>query len=341
MPSRPPQRPRSDSRRPKRARVRTLGLLLVGAASIVAFNYPAAVAALVLPRPAPPDAAIATPEAAGISHAVDLTVALPGDPVRMPMAIGPDSAGLRYEWVAVGDTVVPAYSLPFDSARLYAPATPGFYHLALVRDTAQTVLDTPTLAVMVPFDEERGGEINGYRIGTYRGERHAGDAHPEGFLAVEPQDVDLPVSAHLRVSDFITHDAQQDRWPKYVALRPRLLDKIELVLAELQRATGRSTPIALDLDVHSGFRTPLYNRTVPRAADDSRHQYGDAADIALDANGDGRIDARDVQAIAEAVDRVEAMHPELTGGLGLYTSRRYPTPYVHIDTRGERKRWRG
>lgn len=341
MSSRPPQRPRSIFRRPQRSRILALGLLLAGAVSVVAFNHPAAVTAVAPSRPAAREAAIATAEAAGISHAVDLMVALPGEPVRVRMAMGPDSGGLRYEWVAVGDTVVPAYSIPFDSARLYAPPKPGFYHLALVRDTAQTLLDTPVLAVMVAFEAKAGGEINGYRIGTYRGERHVGDEHPEGFLAVEPQDVDLPVSAHLRVSDFITHDAQQDQWPKYVALRPRLLDKIELVLAERQRATGRSTPIALELDVHSGFRTPLYNRTVPRAADDSRHQYGDAADIALDANGDGRIDGRDVQAIAEAVDRVEAMHPELAGGLGLYTSRRYPTPYVHIDTRGERKRWHG
>ena len=31
----------------------------------------------------------------------------------------------------------------------------------------------------------------------------------------------------------------------------------------------------------------------------------------------------------------------LVGGLGLYTSRRYRTPYVHIDTRGKRSRWTG
>jgi hypothetical protein len=29
------------------------------------------------------------------------------------------------------------------------------------------------------------------------------------------------------------------------------------------------------------------------------------------------------------------------GGLGLYTSRRYRTPYVHIDARGKRSRWQG
>jgi uncharacterized protein YcbK (DUF882 family) len=94
-------------------------------------------------------------------------------------------------------------------------------------------------------------------------------------------------------------------------------------------------------NVHSGFRTPSYNRRVRRAATDSRHQYGDAMDLVIDADGDGRITLNDELLVARAVDEVEAEHPELVGGLGLYTSRRYKVPYVHIDTRGHRARWRG
>ena len=45
--------------------------------------------------------------------------------------------------------------------------------------------------------------------------------------------LDLMVSTHLRLGDFLTHDAQADVWPKYVALNPRLLDKLELVLAKI------------------------------------------------------------------------------------------------------------
>jgi hypothetical protein len=78
---------------------------------------------------------------------------------------------------------------------------------------------------------------------------------------------------------------------------------------------------------------------VPRAAGDSRHQYGDAADVVMDANGDGRITARDGMLVANAVERVEYEHPDLAGGLGLYTGRQFRTPYVHIDTRGKRARW--
>jgi uncharacterized protein YcbK (DUF882 family) len=125
-----------------------------------------------------------------------------------------------------------------------------------------------------------------------------------------------------------------------MALNPRLLDKLELVFTELERERG-TMPTQLELDVHSGFRTPSHNRQVLRAARDSRHQYGDAADVVVDANGNGRIDAGDERLVVAAVEAVERAHPDLVGGMGIYTSQRYSVPYVHIDARGWRSRWRG
>jgi hypothetical protein len=199
----------------------------------------------------------------------------------------------------------------------------------------------PIVAVLMPFQRKVGGMLNGYRIGTYLAERLSGrDAdHPEGFLEVAPEHVELNVSTHLTVGDFITHDSQADIWPKYVAINPRLLDKLELVIAEVQRRRGRVRVLDLALGVHSGFRTPWHNARVPRAAGDSRHQYGDAADVVMDANGDGRITAMDGMLVANAVERVEYKYPDLAGGLGLYTGRQFRTPYVHIDTRGTPARW--
>jgi uncharacterized protein YcbK (DUF882 family) len=229
-------------------------------------------------------------------------------------------------------------------AGLTAPAEPGFYRLALVRGAVRRIVDGVTLAVLVPFEAKRGPTLDGYRIGTFLAERLGGGAErPLGFVKVTPEAADVPVTAHLRVGDFLTRDAQT-QWPRYAAINPRVLDKVELVLAEVARmrgdsARGDSTP--LGLNVHSGFRTPIYNRTVPRAARDSRHQYGDAIDIAIDANGDGRLTASDTRLVAQAVDHVEEEYPDLTGGMGIYTSRRYSQPYVHIDTRGTRARWRG
>ena len=144
----------------------------------------------------------------------------------------------------------------------------------------------------------------------------------------------MQVSAHLYLGNFLTHD-DQDQWPRYVALDPRILDKIELVLADLG-----VKDFELSMDVSSGFRTPRYNRTVPRAASDSRHQYGDAADLAIDVDGDGRITYMDATAVARAVERVERRYPNLVGGLGLYGNRG-TSPYVHIDVRGKPSRWRG
>jgi uncharacterized protein YcbK (DUF882 family) len=341
-----PIRPRSSSHHPGRRsggrRTPALALLALAVGVVSATTQPAkltaAVSAPSIPRFHQP---IALDERTGISLAVDLAVALPGAPVKLPLALGADSTRLRYAWVPVGDTLIRALAQPVARYPLHAPARPGFYHLALVRDTEVVLLDQSMLAVMVPFQEKHAGRINTYRIGTYRGEQGRSAAHPSGFLVVEPGDVGLPVSAHLRLGDFVAHDAQQGVWPKYLALDPRLLDKLELVMAELQQASDRSDAMQLEMDVHSGFRPPRYNRTVPRAADDSRHQYGDAADVVLDVDGDGRITKTDITSIVRAVDTVEARHPELAGGLGVYTSRRFSTPYVHIDTRGARTRWRG
>ena len=95
---------------------------------------------------------------------------------------------------------------------------------------------------MVPFKQRVGGMLNGYRIGTYVADRLAHHDHPDGFLEVGCADVDLRVSTHLRLGDFLTHDAQADVWPKYVALNPRLLDKLELVFAKIGARARLSQP---------------------------------------------------------------------------------------------------
>jgi len=105
------------------------------------------------------------------------------------------------------------------------------------------------------------------------------------------------------------------------------------------------------MQVMSGFRTPQYNQRGVGAggrAQDSRHQYGDAADVFVDndrdgrlddLNGDGRVDTRDVQVMMAAVERVERRYPELVGGAGVYKATSAHGPFAHIDVRGKRARW--
>jgi hypothetical protein len=286
-------------------------------------------------------APVASPasNAFGLSGNVKLRIALPGQSIDFPVTFAGATDSLGYQWIALGDSTSTLPVRALTLAPPVAPPKPGFYHMAIVRGVKREILPEPALAVMVPFDQKIAGRLHGYRIGTYLAERFGRDDHerPPGFLEVLPGNLDLQVTKHLKLADFVTHDDQGDVWPKYVALNPRLLDKLELVLADLDRGVRTE----LVVDVHSGFRSPSHNARVPRAASDSRHQYGDAADIAIDADGDGRITMTDELLVMLAVERVEERHPELVGGLGLYMSRRYPTPYLHIDARGKRSRWTG
>lgn len=281
----------------------------------------------------------------GYSGAVQMRFALPGDAVEYPLQVHGDPTALHYVWQRLSDSAEVGIPIRLVSDTLTAPQMPGFYRLVLVRDGFHRVVDGLTVAVLVPFNEKHGPTLDGYRIGTFPGERHHADGLPEGFVKIMPNVEDLAITKHLRLADFLTRDGQTT-WPRFAAVDPKVLDKLELVVERIagmrrHRSAADTGNVQVLLNVHSAFRTPLYNRHVARAAHDSRHQYGDAVDVAIDADGDGRLTARDTRLVAQAVDSVEAEHPDLVGGMGVYTGHAYRHPYVHIDARGERVRWRG
>lgn len=207
-----------------------------------------------------------------------------------------------------------------------------------------------SLITMLPFSAKLRGRIGTYRIGNWpyehRAPRTPGDANPDGFIEVTAENESTYVSDNFRLSDFLTHD-QQDTWPKYLVLNEKLVDKLELVIDDLNAHGVRVEHLA----IMSGFRTPEYNvQGVGRGgrARDSRHQYGDAADVYVDNDGsgrmadlnhDGRVNYLDARVIRDAVDRVEAAHPELVGGVGVYRGNSMHGPFAHIDARGVRARW--
>ena len=202
---------------------------------------------------------------------------------------------------------------------------------------------------MLPFTSKSKGRIGQYLIGSWPGERRAiaaAYANPQGFIEVTAENQDTRISEHFRLRDFLTK-GQLNVWPKYLVLREPLVDKLELVIADLNAHGVKVT----HLQVMSGFRTPQYNanggNTGGRASL-SRHMYGDAADVFVDnnrdgmtddLNRDGRVDSRDAKIILDAVDRVERAHPALVGGGGLYRATRAHGPFVHVDVRGTRARW--
>ena len=254
----------------------------------------------------------------------------------------PSGAQLRY---SRGGDVAPA------------PRGSGVWRVLLAVGNAVRPVASFNVITMLPFSAKKNGRVGLYYVGTWPSERGkvgpgrapaAAYANPEGFIEVTRENADTPVSEHFKLRDFLTHD-QPNVWPKYLVLQPKLLDKLELVLSDLE---------ARGYDVHgvhvmSGFRTPQYNYTggsTGGRANLSRHMYGDASDIFIDSNGDGQMDdlnhdgrvsIDDSRVVSQAVDRVEAAHPELVGGAGVYTAAPGHGPFIHIDTRGYRARWSG
>ncbi len=211
-------------------------------------------------------------------------------------------------------------------------------------------IDSFNFVTLVPWTRKLGSHLNGYHVGYWpaeqtRGRAQPGYENPEGFIEVTRANAATRLSAHFALKDFVTHD-QDHVWPKYVVVREELLDKLELVLDALQ-SFGVPTHHVVVL---SGFRSPQYNsRGMGEGmARSSRHQFGDAADIIIDVNrdgrmddldGDGRLTFADLRVLDRAVQLVEKRYPELVGGLGLYHEMGPSGPFAHIDVRGTRARW--
>jgi hypothetical protein len=263
-------------------------------------------------------------------------------------AITPDTSSV------ISDTTSPRLqSLLGLSGRLRASLVPA------LADTTPGVVETGLQAPdgepirvlsLVPLVAKVGPSWRGYRVGYWPGERAAGRTAryllPAGFIEVTPENQDLPLSTSFRLRDFLTHD-QQEVWPKVLVVRLPLLDKLELIGQALEQR-GRSGA----LRVMSGFRTPQYNALGVGArggrARDSRHMYGDAADIYVDADrdgrmddldGDGRVTVNDAGWLARVAEQVELDYPQMTGGIGVYRANAVHGPFVHVDVRGTPARW--
>ncbi|HEX7048963.1 MAG TPA: D-Ala-D-Ala carboxypeptidase family metallohydrolase [Longimicrobiales bacterium] len=289
------------------------------------------------------------PEAFGRSGALRTWQAMPGERVELPLEwMGARPAEAWYRWVSwpASERGEPAPLGEEDAA--VAPSKPGVYGLEIGDGDGSRVLEGWRLVVWMPRERKKGAYLRGYRIGWYPDadgaptERYA---PPAGFIEVTPENQELRLSTHFKVREFLTKD-QRSVWPKYVAIDPRLLDKLELVIQDLEARGIRADHLV----VMSGFRTPQYNRkglNLGRAVY-SRHQYGDAADVWVDndldwymddLNGDGRRNTADARVMLESVRRVEARYPELVGGAGIYRDNGVHGPFIHIDARGYRARW--
>ena len=226
-----------------------------------------------------------------------------------------------------------------------APSAPGMIDLRVTGDGGGEML--LHAFVVVPAEEVRDGRLRGYRIGAYPS-RPFRDLPayrpPTGFVEVTEANRGTRLSPHFTLEQFLCK--QESGYPKFVALRVRLLLKLEYLLQRVNASGIEADTFA----VLSGFRTPFYNRAIGNVAN-SRHQWGDAADVFVDIaprdgwmddlDSDGSIDVDDARLLYRifegAAGRPE--HGELTGGLGVYGPNPVRGPFVHVDARGYRARW--
>jgi len=228
---------------------------------------------------------------------------------------------------------------------LKAPTASGIYPLE-IGNADGSFYSKLNLVVLTPRSGMEQGLLNGYRIGDYPSphpSRSAFYPKPGGFIEVTAANRDTQLSPHFTLGQFLCK--QESAYPKYLVLREKLLFLLEDLLQEVRKE-------GYDIDSFgfiSGYRTPWYNRNIGNVKY-SRHIYGDAADIYIDANGDGRLDdlnrdgaqnRRDVEVFFNIVERFKAAHAgkDFSGGIGLYQRNSRHGGFIHVDTRGYRARW--
>ncbi|MFZ5623833.1 MAG: YcbK family protein [Gemmatimonadota bacterium] len=245
------------------------------------------------------------------------------------------SGSLRFVQVTAGEPIVDPLLKDYLAPLVGRP--PGVYDIGLHAPDGDRI----AVLSLVPFRAKIGPALKGYSIGFWPDEarrtRSPRYPLPQGFVEVTRGNQFTKLSKRFELKDFVTKD-QGGVWPKFVVIDQSVVDKLELISDELTRMGRPSRVVIL-----SGFRTPEHNRTREvGGASDSRHMYGDAADIIIDQdrdgimddlNRDGRSDWRDARLLGAVIERVESFYPDLKGGLGVYPGS------VHTDTRGVRARW--
>lgn len=305
-----------------------------------ALNVDAVVARFAEP-PAAMDARIAVRYLDTISpNSVRTLTLLPGEEVTFDV-LAPDS-GSGYVMLSEDAPLV-----QFDTGRWKwtSPSAPGHYHIQVVApDGSEAIL--LEVFVLVPYDSLQGEFLNGYRIGRYPSKPLRGLADyeaPSGFVEVTRENKDVLVSPHFRLKQFLCKQPAES--VAYVVLNERLLLALEHALEHVNKAGYRASTF----HVMSGYRTPAYNRSIGNVRY-SMHQWGGAADIFIDEdgdgvmddlNGDGISDIRDAELLYRLIDNAAAK-PEaqgLIGGLGKYPPTAAHGPFVHIDVRDGKARW--
>ena len=286
------------------------------------------------------------------SHIISL-FALPGETIPFDFASYSGTTPDRLEHFRIETSE--GVGLEYDGAArflLTAPQESGIYPVRF-----QEILENPALpepeayrvqvVVMRPAEEAVDGLLDGYPVGVYpRDDRQEpwSFQQPRGFVEITRENRHTLITDHLTLADM--ECKLEAEFPRYASIHTSLLIKLEGIADELLQ---RGLP-GDHIKILSAFRTPEYNRSIGNRTRFSRHIVGDAADIFVDADGDGRMDdltgdgrvnrhdSRLLLAIVDEMDNSEA-YAGLAGGASAYRGNGSRGPFLHVDTRGYLTRW--
>lgn len=201
--------------------------------------------------------------------------------------------------------------------------------------------------VLHPRSEKNGQYLDDFRIGNYPeipADKKDDYSKPEGFLKIEESMLDLNLTPHFKMEQFLTN--QTVKLPQFIAIQESLLLKLEFFLEEVNKAGYRADTFG----IVSIYRTPYLNKKLGNNTDFSRHLFGDAADIYIDnsgnqwmddLNGDGQSNKADADVLAELAIKFDQKDKfsHLQGGVCSYKGNGVRGSFIHIDTRGFHITW--
>ncbi|MFW6230328.1 MAG: peptidase M15A [Halanaerobium sp.] len=201
--------------------------------------------------------------------------------------------------------------------------------------------------VLHPREEKEGQYLEDFKIGNYPEIPEDKKDHyskPKGFLKIDESVLDLNLTPHFKMEQFLTN--QTEKLPQFIAIQESLLLKLELFLAEVNKAGYQADTFG----IVSIYRTPDFNKELGNDTDFSRHIFGDAADIYIDntgddwmddLNGDGESNKADADLLADLAiefDQKEKFS-DLQGGVCSYKGNGVRGSFIHIDARGFHTTW--
>jgi hypothetical protein len=235
------------------------------------------------------------------------------------------------------------------SFKWQAPGKSGYYPVKIKKKRSTGPGSEINLNVFVlhPLEKKNGQYLDGFRIGYYpkiTADKKEYYSKPAGFLKIEESLLDLNLTPHFTMAQFLTK--QSNQLPQYIVLQESLLLKLEYFLEEVNNSGYRADTFG----IVSVYRSPYFNKKLGNNTNFSRHLFGDAADIYVDntgnqwmddLNGDGKSNIYDSNILFELAVKFDQKenNSQLQGGLSSYKGNGVRGPFIHIDSRGFHVTW--